>query len=221
MTNEAIKIAAVIVAAGKGERAGGKIAKQWQTLMGRRVIDWTIDAFQKHNRIKNIIVVTQEHDPRRASLAGVTHAPGGTNRAESVHNGLQVAKALGADAVMIHDAARPCVSPALLDRCVAGLRNQIGTAPGLVVTDALWLAEGNRVKAHHPRAGLMRAQTPQCFHLDTILVAHTQATGTELDDVEIAINAGVDVTIVPGDEHNIKITYPEDFDRAALYLELL
>ena len=216
-----MKIAAVIVAAGKGERAGGAVAKQWQPLLGQRVLDWTVAAFRDHDAVDDIIVVTQSDDPYRATLDDVHHADGGHSRAGSVANGLHVAQTLNVDAVMIHDAARPCVSKALLDRCVAALNDNPGAAPGLFVTDALWQADGSRVKGHHPRAGLMRAQTPQCFHLKAILAAHTQATGAELDDVEIAINAGVDVTIVPGDEHNIKITYPEDFDRAVLYLEHL
>ncbi|MGR3491923.1 MAG: bifunctional 2-C-methyl-D-erythritol 4-phosphate cytidylyltransferase/2-C-methyl-D-erythritol 2,4-cyclodiphosphate synthase [Shimia sp.] len=209
-------IGAVIVAAGRGLRAGGEIPKQWQSLAGRRVIDHTLAAFEAHPAIGPIVVVIHPDDVSRATFTGHTVVHGGATRGESVRNGLAT---LTCDAVLIHDAARACVSSAVIDRVVAALETAPGAAPGLPVVDALWEGRDGTVLGPRPRDNLYRAQTPQGFHLDAIRAAHDASDGTAADDVEVALAAGLDVTIVEGDEANIKITGPGDFARAARILE--
>ena len=118
------------------------------------------------------------------------------------------------DLVLIHDVARPCVPASVIDAVIEALRETPGAAPALPVTDALWRGQDNRVTGVQDRAQLFRAQTPQGFHYDALLQAHRAQAGPAADDVEVARAAGLPVTIVPGHEHNLKITHPGDFDRA-------
>lgn len=210
-------VAAVIVAAGKGTRAGGEIAKQWQVVAGRRVVDWTCDVFVKHDAVDEIILVVPEDAPQDWYPSGVTCVIGGDSRDASVRRGLEAVEARF-DRVLIHDGARPLVSHAVIDRVLAALDQSQGAAPGVAVTDTLWRGEGS-VTGVQDRAGLTRAQTPQGFHLDAILAAHRGLDGPATDDVSVARAAGMDVAIVEGAEDNIKITTPEDFARAAQLLE--
>ena len=209
--------AAIIVAAGRGIRAGGDTPKQWQSLAGRRVIDHTLAAFTAHPAIAQIVVVLHPDD-LDADLPPVTRATGGTTRAASVRAGLD-ALAPDTTRVLIHDAARPLVSAALIDRVLAALDTHPGAAPALPVTDALWHGDGTRVTALQDRSGLYRAQTPQGFHLAALRAAHATGDPEAPDDVAIALAAGLDVAIVAGDEDNLKITGPDDFARAARLLE--
>jgi 2-C-methyl-D-erythritol 4-phosphate cytidylyltransferase/2-C-methyl-D-erythritol 2,4-cyclodiphosphate synthase len=119
----------------------------------------------------------------------------------------------GAERVLIHDAARPCVSRAVIDRVLAALDGAEGAAPALPVTDALWTG-GAFVEGTRDREGLWRAQTPQGFHLPAILAAHRAYHGEAADDVAVARSAGLSVAIVEGCEDNIKITRPGDLQRA-------
>jgi 2-C-methyl-D-erythritol 4-phosphate cytidylyltransferase/2-C-methyl-D-erythritol 2,4-cyclodiphosphate synthase len=119
--------------------------------------------------------------------------------------------------VLIHDAARPLVTPGVIARVAAALDGASGAAPALPVADALWRGR-DRVEAAAPRDGLWRAQTPQGFHFDAILAAHRAHPGAAADDVEVALAAGVEVVIVEGDEANFKITWAGDFARAEVML---
>lgn len=209
-----MRIAAVIVAAGRGTRAGGGLAKQWRPLGGERVIDRTLGVFLRHPKIDEVCVVTAPEDRQRLDGLPVTWAAGGETRAGSVLSGL-TALDPAPTLVLIHDAARPCVSPQVIDRVLKALQTHSGAAPGLAVTDALWRAEGGLVDGTADRAGLYRAQTPQGFHFDLIRAAHqTDAAQDAADDVTLARAAGHDVAIVAGDPDNIKITQPGDFARA-------
>ena len=203
--------AAIVVAAGRGTRAGGPVAKQWQALAGRRVLDWTLDAFRASPAIDQIVVVVAPEDVTKLP-EDTTPAIGGDTRAASVQAGL-AALADDTDHVLIHDAARACITPALIDAVAHALRHHDGAAPGVAVTDALWRGDAV-VSATETRDGLFRAQTPQGFRLDRIREAHENSDGTAADDVELAIAAGIDVAIIPGEEDNIKITSPGDFARA-------
>ncbi len=113
--------------------------------------------------------------------------------------------------MLIHDAARPLVSDALIGRMIAALDLQDGAAPALPVTDALWRGRDARVVGHEDRAGLWRAQTPQAFRFQAILAAHRSHPGGAADDVEVARAAGLDVAIVEGDEENLKLTFAGGF----------
>lgn len=208
-------IAAVIVAAGRGQRAGGDIPKQWQRLGAQRVIDWTIDTFRVCTSIDRIVVVVHEDDLGFLEAADLTVVKGGASRAASVRAGLEALEGTGTDLVLIHDAARACVSSDVILGVIKALGSTVAAAPGLPVTDALWRAEGMDVAGTADRTGLVRAQTPQGFRYDAILAAHKSMGSLEAaDDVEIARAAGHNVHITPGDPDNIKITTPGDFARA-------
>jgi len=216
MTHDAFRIVTILVAAGRGTRAGGGLPKQWRPLLGRRVADWTIDAFAGAGEV----VVVLHPDDMGLDLGDVHSVTGGANRSLSVKAGLTKAWALGATHVLIHDIARPCVTPEVIEGVTAALRRgAIGAAPGLEVTDALWTSSGGLVTGARDRAGLMRAQTPQGFSIGEIAAAHDGFEGDARDDVEVALSAALEVTITQGDEENIKITHPGDFARAEAILQ--
>ena len=213
-------IAAIIVAAGRGTRAGGDLPKQWQMLAGKRVIDHTVGAFAQHPDVDRIIVVLNAADMQEAAAfesQGIAVAKGGATRAESVKNGL--ALATDTQHVLIHDAARPCIPAFVIDDVIAALRDTPAAAPGLSVTDALWQGSHRMVTGTQDRTGLFTAQTPQGFQTDAILQAHAIYRGVAADDVTVARAAGMTVAITRGSADNIKITTPEDFTRAARILE--
>ena len=219
MTNaqtDAPKTIALIVAAGRGLRAGGGTPKQWRGLAGKPVADHTVAAFASHPEVDQVMLVLHPDEmDRAAAYPGVLACGGGASRDESVANGLKALADLAPDLVLIHDVARPLVSADLISRVIAALSDTPGAAPALAVTDALWTGESGKVTGTKDRTGLYRAQTPQGFRYGDILAAHKAHPGGAADDVEVARAAGLDVTIVPGDEKNIKITGPDDFARAA------
>ncbi len=210
-------IAAIIVAAGRGTRAGGDLPKQWQTLAGRRVIDWTVQAFRNAPEIDQIVLVLHPEDLERFPPGDrISVVTGGETRPQSVRNGLDALQDLNPTHVLIHDAARACVKPDLISDIVSKMRDGDlkALAPALVVTDALWHGADGLVTGTQDRAGLYRAQTPQAFSYADILAAHRAHPGDAADDVEVARAAGLPVTIMEGTEDNLKITTPEDFVRA-------
>ncbi|KAF0677484.1 bifunctional 2-C-methyl-D-erythritol 4-phosphate cytidylyltransferase/2-C-methyl-D-erythritol 2,4-cyclodiphosphate synthase [Profundibacterium mesophilum] len=218
-----MKTAAVIVAAGRGRRVGGPVPKQWRMLSGRAVLAWTLDALRTHPGIDLTVLVLSPDDMGMAAgyaaHEGVTVVPGGESRSASVRAGLASLENRGIGRVLIHDVARPLVSPALITRVIAALETASGAAPALAVTDALWTGEEGRVTGTRPRAGLYRAQTPQGFDFTAILAAHRAHRGDAADDVEVALAAGLDVSIVEGEERNLKITVEGDFARAETLME--
>jgi len=208
-------IAAIIVAAGRGTRAGGDVPKQWRRLHGRRVADWTVDAFLAHPRIGRVVLVLHPDDLGQAEgFSQAIIATGGATRDASVGAGLEALAGDPPDRVLIHDVARPLVSPAVIDRVIDALDTAAGAAPALAVTDALWRGENGKVAGTQDRTGLFRAQTPQGFRYAAIRDAHRAHPGGAADDVEVARAAGLEVAIVEGDEANMKITGPGDFARA-------
>ncbi|MEW2916431.1 bifunctional 2-C-methyl-D-erythritol 4-phosphate cytidylyltransferase/2-C-methyl-D-erythritol 2,4-cyclodiphosphate synthase [Ruegeria sp. ANG10] len=207
--------AAIIVAAGRGLRAGGGMPKQWRPLAGLRVADWTIDRF--HGQVDQIVLVLSEDDWdawAEFENSDLILAKGGSDRAGSVRNGLDALSPYGVHRVLIHDVARPCVDLQTIQQVLEELETHPAAAPGLAVTDALWTGDGSIVTGTQDRTGLFAAQTPQGFHYDAIVSAHAAHPGGAADDVEVARAAGLDVVIVPGEADNIKITRPEDFARA-------
>jgi len=213
-----MKTAVIIVAAGRGLRAGGPEPKQWQMLRGARVIDRTIAAFEGVGTV--VVVLAPDEMHRASSLEGCRAVAGGETRAASVRAGLEALVADTPDLVLIHDAARPLVSHSVIAAVIHALAASPAAAPTLAVTDALWKGEAGQVAGVQDRAGLYRAQTPQGFHFAAILAAHRAYDGAEAaDDVAIARAAGLSVAIVHGEERNLKITTPDDFERAAQFLE--
>ena len=212
----------VIVAAGRGTRAGGDIAKQWQPLAGRRVIDWTLAAFRTSPHIGDIVVVLHPDECDRLGYDDVTVVAGGDSRSASVLAGLEALVDKAPDAVLIHDGARACVPDRVITDMTRMVEKYDAVAPGLAISDALWSSEGDgfrQVNATVDRANLYRAQTPQAFRFSAILNAHRAHEGLALDDVEVARAGGMAVRIGPGHPDNIKITTPEDFIRAERILK--
>lgn len=206
---------AIIVAAGRGLRAGGDIPKQWQVLAGRSVVAHTVQAFAGLSPV----VVIHSQDRAMADGLGVELVEGGASRSASVRNALAALAGRGVTRVLIHDGARPLVPAAVIGRVLAALDGSAGAAPALAVTDALWVGADGVVNGTRDRAGLFRAQTPQGFHYDALVAAYAGFHGDAADDVQVARAAGIDIAIVAGDEDNLKLTFPGDFARAEAILK--
>jgi 2-C-methyl-D-erythritol 4-phosphate cytidylyltransferase / 2-C-methyl-D-erythritol 2,4-cyclodiphosphate synthase len=210
------ELAAIIVAAGRGSRAGGEIPKQWQRVAGRIVLDWTLDALRAAG-LSRLVLVLHADDLARAGsldLRGAQMVTGGATRTASVRAALEALSHTPPARVLIHDGARPLVSRAVIAGVVAALDHAQAAAPALPVVDALWRGADGLVTGPVARDGLFRAQTPQGFDFATILTAHRAHDGDAPDDVEIARLAGIGVVITAGCEDNLKLTYPADFARA-------
>lgn len=215
-----MKAGAVIVAAGRGTRAGGGIPKQWKPLCSATSAQYALQAFADHPDISKLVLVIHAEDmdtdlwPRTPAADVVV---GGATRSASVLAGLLQLQG-SVDAVLIHDAARPCITSHIIDGVLSALTVARGAAPALPVVDALWTGSQGRVTGSASREGLFRAQTPQGFHLTDIIEAHRRFPDGAADDVEIARAAGLEVVITPGHEDNLKITTPADFQRAEAIL---
>ena len=212
------RVVALIVAAGKGERAGGGVPKQFRMLAGKPLVAHAYDAFAAHPRVDAVLLVGDEA-PLRAALGGrplLGIAEGGATRRLSVLAGLEAIEALdGAEIVLIHDAARPFVPSAVIDRLLQALDSRPGAVPVLPVADTL-AKHGSTLGEVVDRDALVRLQTPQAFRFGDIMTAH-RAWATEhepTDDAQMARAAGFDVALVAGDPMLEKITHPEDFAAA-------
>ena len=213
-------IAVVIVAAGKGERAGGAVPKQYVPLLGKPMLRWTAEAFVRHPEVDLVQIVIGANDeaPYAEAVRGLTVLPplaGGPTRQHSVMHGLQALAHHKPDYVLIHDAARPLISAETIGLVIAALRDGADAAvPLLPVADTLRKRD-NETWVTVPRDGLLRAQTPQGFRFDRILKIHRDhATHDLTDDMALAELAGLDIVVVPGEESNIKITTQKDFGMA-------
>ena len=201
---------AIIVAAGKGNRAGGKVPKQWRTIGGKLVVDWSIDAFKNHDLVDNVIVVLPPNKTLHRN--DVITCAGGHSRSLSVYNGLIAAKNLSPDKVLIHDVARPAVSEDIITNIILAINEETGAAPGLPISDAIWKVSDGEIEKTLDRNFIFRAQTPQGFPYSKILKAHEeQSDQMAFDDVELANKIGLKVILKTGHRDNMKITTPEDF----------
>ncbi len=216
------KTAAIIVAAGRGSRAGDGLPKQYRPLpggTGETVLHATLHAFAKHEAISQIVTLVHRDDVElyNKSINGLININklkyeyGGAERQDSVLNGLKALTEHAPDRVLIHDAARPYVSAQLITACCQALDEADAVIPALVVTDTLKRVEDGTITATVPRDGLYRAQTPQAFTYAAILAAHEAAPPGMTDDAAIAEAAGIRVTLVQGDPKNIKLTHEADF----------
>lgn len=208
------RTAALIVAAGSGTRAGGAVPKQFAMVAGKPMLAHSLAALAAHAAIDAVLVVIGEgQEPVLAALGEVPFVTGGASRRESVRKGLEALD--GFDRVLIHDAARPFLSPAVIDALCDALDAHPGALPALPVADTL--ARGAaRLGETVPRDGLWRVQTPQAFHYETILAAHRAwpEDNEATDDAQMVRALGHDVAIVPGDPMLEKITHPADFAAA-------
>ena len=220
----------VIVAAGRGERAGQSAEgpKQYRTIGDRPVIAHTLDTFATWPGKGPIVVVIHPDDEelfasarkRMARQIELTVVHGGATRQLSVLAGLEAIAGSGVGCVMIHDAVRPFLDHALLDRCRAALeRGAQAVLPAVAVADTLKRAKaGGLVEETVPRIDLHAAQTPQCFRLEPILTAHRSAAASGrtdfTDDASIAEWAGIPVVLVEGSADNTKLTLQRDIAMA-------
>ncbi len=208
---------ALVVAAGRGERAPGAVPKQYRTLAGQPVLRRAVLNCLACDAVDRVqVVIDPEHrglyeDAVRGLFLG-TPIPGGSSRQRSVHLGLEALVRLSPDTVLIHDAARPLASPALIARVAEGLGRASGCVPSLPVRDSLRRVERGRIVAEVPREHVHRVQTPQGFHFAEILAAHRRMRATSFtDDGALALAAGLEVVTVPGEAANLKLTTGEDF----------
>lgn len=210
-------IAAIIVAAGKGERAGTSLPKQFVTIGGKALLAHAVTALARHPRIERTVVVVAEGQTELAAQAlGDIQVDaiviGGAERQQSAAAGLA---AIGdARIVLIHDAARPFLPSSVIDRLIAALDTADGAIPCLSVVDTLAKA-AEELGDVVDRNGLIRVQTPQAFRTDAIRDAHNRWTGTAAtDDAQMARAAGYKIAVVEGHAMLDKITQPADFAEA-------
>lgn len=218
---------ALIPCAGTGSRAGAAGPKQYQVLVGQPMVMHTLAAFAEVPRIDQTLVVVSPDDhffqaPPYANTSFLVAPCGGSTRAASVFNGLNVLLAEGAvthDWVLVHDAARCLITPEqinqLLDAC---LLDDVGGLLALPLPDTLKAAQAGRVAATLPRADKWLAQTPQMFRIGSLREA-LELAGDAVTDESSAIEAmGLAPKLVPGSAQNFKVTYPEDFELARAVL---
>jgi 2-C-methyl-D-erythritol 4-phosphate cytidylyltransferase/2-C-methyl-D-erythritol 2,4-cyclodiphosphate synthase len=208
------RIAVLIVAAGKGERAGTELPKQYEPLAGRPMLRRTVEAF--HGYPVQVVIGAGQQDLAAAALAGLdlpTPVTGGATRQESVRLGLEALAKDSPDFVLIHDAARPLISPQAIGAVVAALdAGADGALPMLAASDTLRRRDADGRWSLVPRENLYRAQTPQGFVYAKIAKAHRDHAREDVtDDVALAELAGLKVEMVAGEEKNIKVTRKADF----------
>lgn len=210
--------AAIIVAAGRGERASGEIPKQFRLLQGKPAIVYSVQALVSAGVERVIVVVAPQHDDlccaALAEFGGLIRGHGGATRTASVRAGLALAG--DADVVMIHDAARPGLRPEMVRRLIAAIEfGAQAVAPALPVADTLRRATvTGRIIADVERADLMAVQTPQAFAGPMIRAAYAAITddASFSDDIAVARSAGAEALLIPGDVDLMKLTYPGDFE---------
>lgn len=220
------KCTALIVAAGSGSRFAGSLPKQYYDLAGEPILRRSVLAFLNHPHIDDVrVVINPAHrdlyDRAIGDLGLDSPLEGGATRQESVRFGLEALAAADAppDLVMIHDGARPLVDAATITAVRQALNSSTGAIAAKPVVDTLKRGENGTIAATVDRANLWQAYTPQAFRFDVILDAHKKATGQPVtDDASIAEMFGIPVTLVPSNPDNMKITNPEDLDRAARLL---
>ena len=216
-------IAAVIVAGGSGLRAGGGKPKQYQLIGGKPVIWWTLKAFLDHPGITRVQpVIGEGHEALFAEAVLGLDVPlpviGGSTRQESCRIGVESLERHAPAKVLIHDAARPFVSPDLISHVIAWLERFPAVIPGMPVAETLKFAPGGIIARTVDRAGIWTAQTPQGFAYADILAAHrkaqTDATANLTDDASVAEHAGIAISMIAGRHDNRKLTSAEDIDIA-------
>ena len=218
---------ALIVAAGRGTRAGGPLPKQYRSIGGEPILRRTVQAFRQHSRVDQVRVVIHRddrflYDAATTGIELMAPVEGGATRQESVRRGLESLAAMAPRHVLIHDGARPFVSAAIIDRVLDGLAASPGAIAALPVTDTIKRTADGRafIMDTVDRRDLWRAQTPQGFRFPEILAAHRATAGADLtDDAAVAGQAKLSVAMVAGSEDNVKITTEDDLQRAARVLD--
>ncbi len=217
-------VAAVVVAAGRGQRVGGDVPKQYRSIAGEPVIRPALAVFLGHSRIAAVqpVIHARDADAFRAATAGLKSLSpvwGGATRQASVRAGLEALRATRPDFVLIHDAARPFLTGALITRAIDAAAEHRAAVPGVPVADTVKkVDELETVTETLDRSRLRLVQTPQAFAFDLIIEAHRRAAaaGREdfTDDAALAEWAGHRVSIFPGETTNVKLTTNDDIIRA-------
>ena len=211
------KIKAIIVSAGDGKRVGGYLPKQYLKIDGIPILAKTIQRFHEVDIIDEVIVViSQKHQKYFDKFIlpiiqkEVVIILGGKTRRESVYEGL---KHTGSeDLVLIHDGARPFITYELIIKIINGVKHFGAAAPGMKVTDSIWEKNNKVISGVQNRDNFLKAQTPQGFFTKDIIKNYEKVKKEPSDDVELAVNNGLRVRIVEGDEKNIKITTMNDIE---------
>ena len=209
------KVGAIVVAAGSGVRLGGAVPKQFLTLGGKPMLRWSVEAMLRCKKIATVIVVAPpaETNKVRALLPrawNIHVVAGGATRTESVRAGLDALEPVFPDQVLIHDAARPGLTPDVIEDLLAALDTADAAAPALPLADALKSTADGAVRSVS-RENVSRVQTPQAFRWSVIRSAFAGASSAAVDDLALVENAGAKVVLTPGRHALMKVTYPEDF----------
>jgi 2-C-methyl-D-erythritol 4-phosphate cytidylyltransferase/2-C-methyl-D-erythritol 2,4-cyclodiphosphate synthase len=217
------RTAAILVAAGRGLRAGSGGPKQYRVIGGQTVIFRAMEPFCCHPQVFAVQPVLNPDDTAvfNEAVSALRYQPpahGGATRQTSVHAGLEALASVKPDVVLIHDAARPFVSAALISRAIEAALRTGAAIPAMPIADTVkQVSESGDVEATPERARLRIAQTPQAFRYDVILDAHRRAAregrSDFTDDAAIAEWAGLTVATFEGDAANMKLTTSEDFVR--------
>lgn len=216
-------VTAIVVAAGAGRRIGGEIPKTYLPIAGRSLVLRTLDRLFSAKTVENVVLVVAANDFERCNAmlsadAALRHRPfrlqtGGATRQQSAKRGLEIVGP-ETDIVVIHDGARPFVSAALIDRCVAAATEKGAVVTGLPARDTIKVVGDDRlIQATPERKNLWEIQTPQVFLKELIVAAHERAEkdGVEITDDAMAVERlGRPVYVVEGERTNFKITVPED-----------
>jgi 2-C-methyl-D-erythritol 4-phosphate cytidylyltransferase/2-C-methyl-D-erythritol 2,4-cyclodiphosphate synthase len=215
---------ALVVAAGRGDRFGGTVPKQYLPVGGSMLLRYAVTAFAAHPRIAAVLVAIRPEDRPLydRAVAGLRVLPpvaGGESRQESVRLGLEALVGRQPERVLIHDGARPFPDAGLIDRVIAALDRAPAAVPCLALRDTIKRAAAGAIRETLERSELWRAQTPQGFRFGPILAAHRAAAGRELtDDSAVAEAAGLEPLLVEGSEDNLKVTTPDDLAAAGRLL---
>jgi 2-C-methyl-D-erythritol 4-phosphate cytidylyltransferase/2-C-methyl-D-erythritol 2,4-cyclodiphosphate synthase len=219
-------VAAIVVAAGRGSRAGGERPKQFQRIGGQPVLRRALAAFTSHPGVSSVQAVIHaddraQYDELSAGLELLPAALGGATRQASVLAGIEALASPGPDIVLVHDAARPFASAALISRAIAAGEKTGAAIPALAVSDTVKsIAPDGTIGETLDRSRLRLVQTPQAFHFNRLRDVHRQAAAAGLsdftDDAGLAEWAGLKVSVFDGEPGNIKLTTPDDFARAEL-----
>ena len=216
-TPSQLRFAAVVVAAGRGLRAGQPVPKQFASWHGKPVVRHSAEALLTAGAETVVVAIPQDAEEiagdALAGLDGITLVRGGATRQASVFAGLESLSTSSPRYVLIHDAARPYCPAAVIERLLAALADYPGAVPVLPVVDSLAIAGNGLMAGSADREALRRVQTPQAFRYDDILAAHRTWIGAPLagDDAQVARAAGLAVALVEGDERLRKLTFAEDF----------
>ncbi|NOZ43315.1 MAG: bifunctional 2-C-methyl-D-erythritol 4-phosphate cytidylyltransferase/2-C-methyl-D-erythritol 2,4-cyclodiphosphate synthase [Alphaproteobacteria bacterium] len=220
-----MKVAVLIVAAGRGQRVGGDVPKQYLPVGGKIILRRSIEAFLNVPAVNlvQIVIHQNDHELYQQATAGLSILPpvtGGATRQQSVMRGLQALGIHEPELVLIHDAARPFVTPEQINHIISKAVDHGAAIPVLPLTDTIKRIDGDSIVTTVERRTLIRAQTPQAFRFKLIFMAHKRmtrhndATGALTDDCAVAESCGIRVLTIAGDERNFKITTSEDITRA-------